>query len=193
MSNINFDAIDETFPVSGVDNSSQGFRDNFNYIKTNFQYAKSEIEYLQDNTSKINDDNNFNGVLVADANFLMCSEKFHNNGIVSTSTPISFNSGSYQKVTVSNDVTLTLMDWSDDGRLARIWLEIYNNPSQGTPHVITFSAGNGKTLFVDNSGVLTLQGTLSVSSTIHPVMIEFFTHDAGENVFARFVGSYTAV
>jgi len=193
MSNINFDAIDETFPVSGVDNSSSGFRDNFNYIKTNFQYAKSEIEYLQDNAAKLNDDNNFNGVLVADANLLMCSEKYHNNGIVSTSSPISFNSGSYQKVTVSNDVTLTFMDWPVDGRLARIWLEIYNSPSAGSPHTITFSSGNGKTLFVDNSGVLTLQGTLTVTSTVNPVMVEFFTHDGGENVFARAVGSYSAV
>ena len=35
--------IDDTYPVAGQDNDSQGFRDNFNIIKTNFVEAKSNI------------------------------------------------------------------------------------------------------------------------------------------------------
>ena len=41
--------IDGTYPKAGQDNSSQGFRDNFNAIKTNFTEAKSEIDDLQTN------------------------------------------------------------------------------------------------------------------------------------------------
>ena len=58
-SNIVPDTIDDTYPVAGQDNNSQGFRDNFNIIKTNFTSAKSEIETLQDNTAKTNADNVF--------------------------------------------------------------------------------------------------------------------------------------
>jgi len=38
--------VDGTYPVAGQDNSSQGFRDNFNAIKNNFTEAKNEIEDL---------------------------------------------------------------------------------------------------------------------------------------------------
>ena len=46
-SNINDAGINKDYPVAGQDNDSQGFRDNFNVIKTNFTNAKSEIETLQ--------------------------------------------------------------------------------------------------------------------------------------------------
>jgi hypothetical protein len=193
MSNINYIAIDEQYPVQGQDNSSQGFRDNFNYIKTNFQYAKSEIEYLQDHTAKINEDNNFNGVLVGDANLLMCTEKFHNNGILTSPTNISFSNGSYQKAIVGNDITLTLMDWPEANRLGRLWLEVYNSPAPEAPHTITFTAGNGKTLLNQSGSLINSNGTLIVSSTVSPIILEFFSHDGGENVFVRTIGTFAAI
>ena len=47
-SNIVDTTIDETYPVAGVDNDSQGFRDNFNIIKTNtlLQQLKSFYELV---------------------------------------------------------------------------------------------------------------------------------------------------
>ena len=47
MSIINYTDIDETFPVQGKDNPSQGFRTNFNVIKNSLQQAKIEIEEIQ--------------------------------------------------------------------------------------------------------------------------------------------------
>ncbi len=46
-SSINPINIDEGFPVPGQDNDSQGFRDNFNQIKTNLGRARDEIDELQ--------------------------------------------------------------------------------------------------------------------------------------------------
>jgi hypothetical protein len=45
-SSINTTSIDETFPIAGQDNDSQGFRDNFNNIKNNFGVARDEISAL---------------------------------------------------------------------------------------------------------------------------------------------------
>ena len=45
-SNINDTAVNSDYPIAGVDNDSQGFRDNFSTIKTNFVAAKAEIETL---------------------------------------------------------------------------------------------------------------------------------------------------
>ncbi len=46
-SQINASAIDETYPVSGVDNDSQGFRDNFSATQAALLVAKNEITDLQ--------------------------------------------------------------------------------------------------------------------------------------------------
>jgi hypothetical protein len=40
--------INQNFPIAGVDNNSQGFRDNFTGTKNNFTILKREIEDLQD-------------------------------------------------------------------------------------------------------------------------------------------------
>lgn len=47
MSNINTDSIDSTYPIPGVNNSSQGFRDNFSSIKNNLDIASYELTDLQ--------------------------------------------------------------------------------------------------------------------------------------------------
>jgi hypothetical protein len=53
--------LDEDFPVAGVDNDSQGFRDNFSVIKNALDTAASEISELQGTTAKLgsNENNNF--------------------------------------------------------------------------------------------------------------------------------------
>ena len=59
--------IDADFPVAGVDNDSQGFRDNFSIIRDGLATANAEITELQTNTAKLNDDNDFNGNVIANA------------------------------------------------------------------------------------------------------------------------------
>ena len=68
--------IDDTYPVAGQDNDSQGFRDNFNIIKTNFVEAKSNIEDLQNKVvlkapllGESSVSNNFNGEIISNAAF----------------------------------------------------------------------------------------------------------------------------
>lgn len=61
-SSIAYSGIDENFPVAGQDNNSQGFRDNFLYIKEGLAQAYSEITDLQNNTAKLNVDNDFGGI-----------------------------------------------------------------------------------------------------------------------------------
>jgi hypothetical protein len=46
-SNINPSTIDATYPIAGQDNDTQGFRNNFNFIKNNFLVAASEISAIQ--------------------------------------------------------------------------------------------------------------------------------------------------
>ena len=45
--------IDANFPVAGQDNDSQGFRDNFNIIKTALSVANTEITDLQSGAARV--------------------------------------------------------------------------------------------------------------------------------------------
>lgn len=47
MSNINTSSIDANYPVPGINNSTQGFRDNFSFIKSNLDTANAELTDLQ--------------------------------------------------------------------------------------------------------------------------------------------------
>ncbi len=66
----NMTQIDEDFiqyPVPGIDNDSQGFRDRYSTIRTNLNTAREELGLLNTNTAKINTDNNFGGNEIIDA------------------------------------------------------------------------------------------------------------------------------
>ena len=49
MSQINTNGINVNYPIPGVNNNSQGFRDNFATIRTNLNTTNSEITDLQNN------------------------------------------------------------------------------------------------------------------------------------------------
>jgi hypothetical protein len=53
-SNIVSETIDAAYPVAGVDNDTQGFRDNFQIIKDGLLTAKIEITSLQVQTERTN-------------------------------------------------------------------------------------------------------------------------------------------
>ena len=105
-SNINSDAIDKDYPVAGQDNDSQGFRDNFNTIKTSLATAKTEITALQDDTAKTNTPNDFDGNIIREANMQANTEVTYPTGNLTGSTNIDFNNGHYQIVTPTGPLHL---------------------------------------------------------------------------------------
>lgn len=67
MSDIVSTTINENFPVAGQDNPSQGFRDNFQAIKTALTVAKSEITALQNDAFIANQDNDLTDTVLGNA------------------------------------------------------------------------------------------------------------------------------
>lgn len=102
-SNINYISIDETYPMAGKDNDSQGFRDNFHYIKNSFSAAKSEIEEIQLYGARTDQANNFNNLNITNANLVNCSQGVYNGG---TTAVIDFANGPFQVFTVNADDTI---------------------------------------------------------------------------------------
>jgi hypothetical protein len=116
-SNIIYDTIDGTFPVSGQDNSTQGFRDNFTIIKNSLSAARTEILTLQSSAVlKSPIDNSLNndlvGAEIARPTLSQAVEKKSTTTLV-TSSPLNvyFSSGHYQVFVVSTDLQLDIK-WS---------------------------------------------------------------------------------
>ena len=106
-SNIKPGNIDNTFPTAGQDNSSQGFRDNFNAIKNNFTEAKTEIDSLQTNKANLNQSSNFADNEVTRAQLKDTSETIYAHGTTGGSITLNHTNGHYQTITTNASVTLT--------------------------------------------------------------------------------------
>lgn len=146
-SNINYISIDETFPLAGRDNDSQGFRDNFYYIKNSLKDAKSELEDLQSNVVRVDQANDLGGDYTTEgqniigANFLKCSEEYYDGGNVNTNVYINYENGTYQSyhLTVSN-MMLSLDKFPVEGKAGKMVVHI---TSDGIQRLFYFASQNG--------------------------------------------------
>lgn len=133
MSNINPNNINDAYPVAGVDNDSQGFRDNFKNIKTNLGYASSELGDLQTKVilkSALNNtslDNNMAGALFTGAEIRDFRETSFDNGVISTSATLDHSTGHYQRLTTPGTgatIGLTFTNVPGSGKMGRFRLKV---------------------------------------------------------------------
>jgi hypothetical protein len=191
-SNIISGTIDGAYPVAGVDNNTQGFRDNFTIIKTGLATATSEITALQANTAKLNESNDFNGTDIADANFSLNTEKYHNIGTVITGQNISFLNGHHQSLSINlnedtDTINFALADWPDRDHLAKMTVQMFGNDTAKT---VTFTVDGGGTIKYNRTGNNPFPTTLTIDSSTDPVVIDFWTYNQGTTVYAEYRGRF---
>lgn len=182
--------IDETFPVAGQDNDSQGFRDNFAIIKDNFAYAKSEIETLQNDTAKTNADNSFDNNTLSVVNLEQHTETAYDaiSGI-SASTDISFTQGHHFVITAQNDITLTLTDWPDTDQYAEMRFQIKGDGA--STRTITFAGSVN--IYTDGNGEWSGAAiTTGIVTTEHKV-VKAWTTDGGASLYLEYIGTFNQV
>jgi hypothetical protein len=114
--------------VAGQDNNTQGFRDNFTFIKNNFTAAATEITALQ-NTGAVKGSaavNDFGGGLIYDARVQDLSASAVNIGSVTGTVTINYAAGHYQQMSTTGSITIALDTPSlpPIGRYGLIRLEI---------------------------------------------------------------------
>jgi hypothetical protein len=107
--------INETYPVAGQNNTTQGLRDNFKNIKNALISADSDISSLKLNSINLNNaTNNFNYNVIQSA----VLESVVDHGVDNTGTPydgdisVDFTQGSYQKFNLNGGIhTVTVNNW----------------------------------------------------------------------------------
>lgn len=193
-SNIISETIDGTYPVAGVDNDTQGFRDNFTIIKTGLATAQSEITNLQSNTAKLDESNDFNGTDITDANFSLNTEKYHNIGTVVSGQNISFLNGHYQSMSVNLDegvdtINFALADWPDRDHVAKITVQMFGND---TAKNVTFTVEGGSLKYNDTYPRTGGTASVVLDSSEDPIVIDFWTYNQGTTVYAEYRGRFEA-
>jgi len=126
-SNISYTAIDETYPIAGRDNDSQGFRDNFSVIKNNFEAAKGEIEDLQLNGARVDDANDFSKNNLLNFNLVYYTEEVFDGGTLNGPTAlIQFTNGPYQVFQIAGDLTFNFSNFPLAQKFMRVRVEFQN-------------------------------------------------------------------
>lgn len=182
--------IDEAFPVAGVDNESQGFRDNFDLIKTALTVADTEITDLQDTTAKINAANAFSGNQISNADLLTVTEKAVVKGqYASGTTPnIQYLEGSYQVSSIIDDKTF-LISWKTgsstslgNNRYARMFLQVVCDDA--VSHTLDFAVEGGGDIYYETSD------TVPYVIGSSPVIIELWTYNGGQTMYVKKKGTF---
>lgn len=189
-SNIVSTTIDATFPVAGVDNDTQGFRDNFSIIKDNFAAAKAEIDILQSDTAKLNENNNFDGNNIISAVLQGSGDAVSPQVTIVGNMELPWIEASYYAFTVNANVTLTMTDWpvqpvspsTKTHILGKMTVQV---TASTTSRIITFDTINGTVKLP--SGVTNPVTLASGATNIY----EFWTINGGTTVYGKLVGSYT--
>ena len=181
-------AIDQTYPVAGQDNDSQGFRDYFSNIKTSLTKVKADLDALDTNTAKLNVSNDFNGNQISEADFKATTEVAYTIGNVSASQNINWSNGNYQIVQVGNNLTLTLTDWPATGKLAKLRVVV---TSDGSSRTVTWNAGGSGDIKFESTSGNEFPTPFTVASTDNPKIVDFWTSNGGSQIYAKYVGEFT--
>lgn len=131
MSQINTNGLNVNYPVPGVNNTTQGFRDNNSVIKTNLDIAGTEITDLQNKVvlkaalanSAINND--MANTLMSNTltrGFRATTYNLGNN--ISGSLQINVNQADVQYGTITGNTSLTFVGWAPSGTESNVEIRL---------------------------------------------------------------------
>ena len=190
-SQINISLIDENYPVAGQDNDSQGFRDNFNEIKSGLGTAKSEISALQSNTL-LNADlatslhpvvNDLKGSSINNGYF----NNFHGTSYISTvngTTTINVSGASIYVFTLTGNTTFTFNNWPTSTYYGRVRVHFVSDTVAN--HSISLFSTGGGAMHYDGD----FPAPLTVNQNGKHQVIEAWSYNHGATVFVKYLGTF---
>jgi len=167
MSTINTNGITVNYPTPGVNNNSQGFRDNFASIRTNLNTAGSEITDLQNkvvvkqalNNSTLNNDM-ANTLISNAATRGFRATTFNLGNAISGTMLIDVSLADVQYGTIAGNTTLQFGSWAPTGTQSNVQLQLAVSDVDA---VITFPSELATT---DDSGAATLENYANVGGVV---------------------------
>jgi hypothetical protein len=193
MSSINTNGINPNYPVPGVNNSSQGFRDNFTSIKTNLDTAYTEITDIQTKAivksplAGIPINNDMGNTLISNALVKGFRATTYNLGnSISGITTIDLSKGDVQYGTIAGNssVNLQFINWAPAGTQSNVQVyltAVDANTFINLPNSIGSSVDSSAN-FIENYYVSGSNKVLSFASGAEEVKLRFSTIDCGKTI-----------
>jgi hypothetical protein len=177
-SSINANNIDGNYPVAGVPNNTQGFRDNFTNIKTNFQYASNEISDLQNNVvlkSALTGstlDNNMNDQELYAVKLRDVSYTYLPLTATAGSIAIDYSAAQYQFVSTTGSISLSFSNWPISGSAGIIQIAVNVT---NTAHTLTLPGA----VTLGTTGIQGYSGGVITFAATGTYQFAFSTSDGG--------------
>ena len=191
MSTINTNSINVNYPIPGINNSSQGFRDNFASIKTNLDAAGTEITDLQNavvvKTALANTviNNDMGNTLISNASTRgFRATTFNLGSSISGTIVVNASLGDVQYGTIAANTTVQFSGWAPTGTQSNVQLQF--NISNANA-VISFPTNVSMT---GSYGVETLENfanianipTITAAAGVTQLDLRFSTVDCGNTI-----------
>lgn len=191
MSQINTNGINVNYPIPGVNNNSQGFRDNFTAIRTNLNTASTEITDLQNNVvvksalanTVVN--NNMANTLISNAltrSFRASTYNLGNN--ISNTVTINASLGDVQYGTISGNTTVQFAGWAPSGTQSNLQLQLSVSNSQAVisfPSQVSMTGSYGVETLENFANVANV-ATVSIPYGVTQLEYRLSTTDCGNNI-----------
>lgn len=193
---INYNNIDEFYPIAGQDNNSQGFRDNFANIKTALSTANSEVSDLQNKailsatlgenaTTIVND---LNGSVISNGKYKQFNGVVYANTI-SANAPftVDCNNGPLHEFTLSyggGSATINFTNWPIDPSDACATIRLHLKSGDASAYTITLA---GAEIVLESA----FPSPLTVPSNGQNIVVEAWSFSPiSRKVFVRYLGLY---
>jgi hypothetical protein len=190
-SKINTGTMNMNYPLPGVNNSTQGFRDNFSSIKLNLDAAKAEIDEIQSKAllkspltgTSLNNDVNNN--IIRNAQTLGFRSSTYNLGSnLSGTVSIDLTYGDVQYGGIdptSTGISLQFLKWAPTETYSSVQLILTVTPGQKINLPITSTTGviYGTSTIV---GFDSSTGDITVPSEVTRLHFQFNTVDCGTTI-----------
>ena len=194
MSTINTNAINVNYPVPGVNNNSQGFRDNFASIVTNLNAAGTEITDLQNKVvvkqaligTTINND--MANTLISNASTRSFRATTYNLGnALSGTVLVNASLGDVQYGTIAGNTTINFGSWAPSGTQSNVQINLSIDANAANavitfPSAVTLSPNTGATTlenYSNSSGNL----AITVPNGVTQLNYLISTTDCGNSLY----------
>ena len=153
--------IDQTYPIAGQDNDSQGFRDNFNNIKDSLSLASADVKELQSKAvlksaigTNDNVTNDMGGSSITNGKFSeFYASSYTPVSAVTTGQYVDLANGSFQSFVMGADIDFTFRGWPTTGQYAVVRL-LLTAQDPNTPRTATFNSYQSQNIFYGNGGII---------------------------------------
>jgi hypothetical protein len=192
MSTINTNGLNVNYPVPGVNNNSQGFRDNFATIKTNLDVAGNEITDLQTNVvlksalqnSVLNND--MANTLISNAAVRGFRHTTYNLGnSLSGTVLVDVSLGDVQIGTVTGNVAFTFGSWAPTGTQSNVELQLTVSNSSAVisfPEQVVQTNDNYGTTLLENYANVANVATVTAPYGVSQLDYILSTTDCGDTI-----------